>query len=78
MTVAMFQALVASMSAPGVPPEAWDYRLGNRSALEWVIYQYQLKTDKRSPGDAALASMKALMKTIDDATLANLVGALAA
>jgi cytochrome c553 len=30
------------------------------------------KTDKRSPGDAALASMKALMKTIDDATLADL------
>lgn len=30
------------------------------------------KTDKRSPGDAALANMKALMKTIDDATLADL------
>jgi cytochrome c553 len=30
------------------------------------------KTDKRSPGDAALASMKTLMKTIDDATLADL------
>ena len=30
------------------------------------------KTDKRSPGDAALASMKAIMKTIDDATLADL------
>ena len=30
------------------------------------------KTDKRSPGDAALASMKTIMKTIDDATLADL------
>lgn len=30
------------------------------------------KTDKRSPGDAALASMKTLMKTIDDATLGDL------
>ncbi len=30
------------------------------------------KTDKRSPGDAALANMKAIMKSIDDATLANL------
>jgi len=30
------------------------------------------KTDRRSPGDAALASMKAIMKTIDDATLADL------
>jgi len=35
--------------------------------------QMQLfKTDKRSPGDATLASMKSVMKTIDDATLADL------
>jgi cytochrome c553 len=35
--------------------------------------QMQLfKTEKRSPGDATLASMKAIMKTIDDATLAAL------
>ena len=26
----------------------FDYRLGNRSALEWVIDQYRVKTDKRS------------------------------
>ena len=32
----------------GVPAEAFDYRLGNRSALEWVIDQYRVKTDKRS------------------------------
>ena len=25
-----------------------NYRLGNRSALEWVIDQYRVKTDKRS------------------------------
>ena len=25
-----------------------DYRLGTRSALEWVIDQYRVKTDKRS------------------------------
>src|SRR3954453_13929546 len=31
-----------------IPPEAFDYRLGNRSALEWVIDQYQVSTDKRS------------------------------
>ena len=24
------------------------YRLGNRSALEWIIDQYRVKTDKRS------------------------------
>ena len=32
----------------GIPPEAFDYRLGHRSALEWVIEQYQVKTDARS------------------------------
>jgi predicted helicase len=25
-----------------------EYRLGNRSALEWVMDQYQVSTDKRS------------------------------
>lgn len=35
--------------------------------------QMQLfKTDKRSPGDATLASVKAILKAIDDATLADL------
>ena len=32
----------------GIPPESYEYRLGNRSALEWVIDQYQVPTDKRS------------------------------
>ena len=32
----------------GIPAKALDYRLGNRSALEWVIDQYRVKTDKRS------------------------------
>jgi len=31
----------------GVPPEAFDYRLGNRSALEWVIDQYRVGRDER-------------------------------
>jgi hypothetical protein len=31
-----------------IPPEVFDYRLGNRSALDWVIDQYQISTDKRS------------------------------
>ena len=30
-------------SLTGVPPEAWRYRLGNRSALEWVLDQYKEK-----------------------------------
>ena len=25
----------------GVPPEAWTYKLGNRSALEWILDQYK-------------------------------------
>ncbi len=32
----------------GVPPECFAYRLGNRSALEWVIDQYQMSEHKRS------------------------------
>jgi predicted helicase len=32
----------------GIPPETFEYRVGNRSALEWVIDQYQVSTDKRS------------------------------
>jgi predicted helicase len=32
----------------GIPAEVQEYRLGNRSALDWVIDQYQIKTDKRS------------------------------
>jgi predicted helicase len=30
----------------GVPPEAWDYKLGNRSALEWILDQHKEKTPK--------------------------------
>ncbi len=32
----------------GIPAEAFAYRLGNRSALAWIIDQYRVKTDKRS------------------------------
>ena len=32
----------------GIPPAVYDYRLGNRSALEWVIDQYRVTTDARS------------------------------
>ena len=31
-----------------IPKETYAYRLGNRSALEWVIDQYQVSTEKRS------------------------------
>ena len=32
----------------GIPAEAYEYRLGNRSALEWVVDQYRVSTDARS------------------------------
>ncbi len=32
----------------GIPAAAFAYRLGNRSALEWVVNQYRVKTDNRS------------------------------
>ena len=36
------------LTLAGIPAEALQYRLGNRSALEWVVDQYRVKTDKRS------------------------------
>ena len=36
------------LTLEGIPAKTFDYRLGNRSALEWVIDQYRVKTDKRS------------------------------
>ncbi|MBZ0315577.1 MAG: hypothetical protein K8L91_04095, partial [Anaerolineae bacterium] len=37
-----------SLTLAGIPAAAFEYRLGNRSALDWVIDQYQVKEDKRS------------------------------
>ncbi|MBL8880458.1 MAG: N-6 DNA methylase, partial [Phycisphaerales bacterium] len=37
-----------SLTLEGIPAAAFNYRLGNRSALEWVIDQYQVYTDPRS------------------------------
>ena len=37
-----------SLTLSGIPPETFQYRLGNRSALEWVIDQYQVSEHKRS------------------------------
>lgn len=30
----------------GIPVQAWDYRLGNRSALDWILDQHKEKTPK--------------------------------
>ena len=36
------------LALDGIPPQAFDYRLGNRAALEWIIDRYRVTTDKRS------------------------------
>lgn len=36
------------LTLAGIPAETYEYRLGNRSALEWIVDQYQVSTDKRS------------------------------
>ena len=36
------------LTLTGIPQACFQYRLGNRSALEWIIDQYQVSTDKRS------------------------------
>ena len=33
------------LTLDGIPPEALEYRLGNRSALAWVIDQYRVERD---------------------------------
>jgi predicted helicase len=35
----------------GIPKEAWDYKLGNRSALEWILDQYK----EKKPSDPTIA-----------------------
>ncbi len=37
-----------TLTLADIPARAFEYRLGNRSAVEWVIDQYQVSTDKRS------------------------------
>ena len=35
----------------GIPKTAWDYKLGNRSALEWILDQYK----EKKPSDPTIA-----------------------
>jgi len=35
----------------GIPPSAWAYKLGNRSALEWILDQYK----EKKPSDPTIA-----------------------
>jgi len=36
------------LTLDGIPEKTFAYRLGTRSALEWIINQYCVKIDKRS------------------------------
>ena len=36
------------LTLTGLPANVDDYKLGNRSAVDWIIDQYQISTDKRS------------------------------
>lgn len=38
----------AYLTLTGIPEKAFAYRLGNRSALDWIVDQYWVKTDKHS------------------------------
>ena len=45
-------ALDGQTTLTGVPAKAWEYRLGSRSALEWVLDQYK----ERKPRDPTIAA----------------------
>jgi predicted helicase len=38
----------AGITVCGIPAEAHEYMLGSRSAVDWIIERYQVKTDKPS------------------------------
>lgn len=38
----------SNITLSGIPDEAHEYMLGSRSALEWLVDRYQVKTDKAS------------------------------
>lgn len=37
-----------AVTVSGIPAEAYEYMLGSRSAIEWILERYQVKTDKAS------------------------------
>jgi len=38
--------LDSETSLSGIPEECWDYKLGNRSGLEWILDQYKERTPR--------------------------------
>ncbi len=46
-------ALDENTELTGIPAIAWDYKLGNRSALEWILDQYK----EKKPKDPTIAKL---------------------
>jgi predicted helicase len=42
----------ADTQLTGIPPEAWEYRLGNRSGIDWVLDQHK----EKKPRDPTIAA----------------------
>lgn len=38
----------SNVALTGIPAEAYEYMLGSRSAIEWIMERYQVKADKAS------------------------------
>ena len=62
----------------GIPPETHEYRLGNRSALDWVIDQYRVTRDaegnitgdpNRDDDDQYIANLVARVATVSVETV---------
>jgi predicted helicase len=53
-----------SLILEGIPPEVYNYRLGNRSALEWVIDQYRITEDARSTPGAYATGLACIARMI--------------
>ncbi len=72
------------LTLAGIPPEALAYRLGNRSALAWVIDQYrvdrdadgEITSDPNDPADEeAIVRLVGQVVTVSVETM-RLIGAL--
>ncbi len=51
----------ADTQLSGIPAEAWTYRLGNRSAIDWVLDQHK----ERKPRDATISALFDLYRFAD-------------
>ena len=56
------------LTVDGIPPKTFDYRLGTRSALEWLIDQYCVKTDKRSPVSSTTPTVQTTRSTLSNSS----------